>query len=65
MIFAAVFLAFLGPITYDSSMLKRLEIALDFVVKNSGFERPNPAKPAQPPQALHPLPGTPFAFASA
>ena len=52
MIFAAVFLAFLGPITYNSSMLKRFEIALDFVVKNSGFERPNPAKSAQPPQAF-------------
>lgn len=55
MIFAVVFLAFLGPIRYHSSMLKRLEIALDFVVKNSGFERLNPAKPAQPPQAFSSL----------
>jgi len=51
-IFAAVFLAFLGPIRYNSLMLKRFEIALDSVVKNSGFERPNPSRPAQPPQAF-------------
>ena len=49
MIFAAVFLAFLGPITYHFSMFKHFEIALDFVVKNSGFERPNPARPAPSP----------------
>ena len=52
MIFAAVFLAFSVQLAYDFSMLKRVEIALKSVVKNSAFERPNLARPAQPPQAF-------------
>ena len=59
MFFSLVFLAFSGAIWYHYSMLKRIEIALEIVVKNSAFDRLNSARKSLPPapfaQAFSPV----------
>ena len=57
--FSMIFLAFLGVFWYHSSMLNRIEIALEIVVKNNTFDRLNStfhsSSPAHPARVLSPL----------